>query len=153
MKNIELTLQRGKPSGPATLGTLTVSNSDKTFTTLEDIWQTPKVPGKTCIRSGRYQIKFRKDLSPLTIRYREKFPWFTWHLELQNVIDFTNVYIHIGNYADNTDGCILVGTNVDLEKEMITDSTSAYTSLYSYLKGHLNAGGKVWITVLDEEYP
>ncbi len=155
MRDINLTLNRDTLTDNCTFGYLEVSTTMKTFTTLEPLHHSPKLPppAGNRVRSGRYQVKFRKVLSPLTIRYREKFPWFTWHLELQDVVDFTNVYIHIGNSVENTLACILVGNNVNLEKEMITDSTSAYTSLYSYLKGHLTAGGKVWITILDEEYP
>jgi hypothetical protein len=96
-------------NGPnSTLGYLTVEGGFMGFT-LEDQYQEVKVKHETRIPAGRYQIKFREVPSPMTQRYRQRFDWFNWHLELQDVKGFDNVYIHIGNDDDDTSGCILVG--------------------------------------------
>jgi len=38
-----------------------------------------------------------------------------WRLELLDVPNRDNVQIHLGNFLDDIDGCILLGTKVDLE--------------------------------------
>lgn len=148
MKRMELSLKRNVRTSEATLGTLSLDDFTM-YTTCEDLPHTPKIPGKTRIPAGRYRIKLRRVLSPLTKTYRNKYPWFQWHLELQDVPGFTNIYIHIGNYASNTDGCILVGRNVNVEDSMILSSTDAFEELYGIVSKHLTAGGKAFINIED----
>ena len=76
--------------------------------TLEDTFRSEKIAGKTRIPAGTYQISFLRQDTPLTKEYRQRFSWFTYHLELNNVPNFSNIYIHIGNTHANTEGCILV---------------------------------------------
>lgn len=150
MKRLELSLIRNTRTNEATLGSLTVDDFTA-YTTCEDLPHLRKIPGKTRIPAGRYRIKFRRVLSPLTETYRRQHSWFKWHLELQDVPGFTFVYIHIGNWAENTDGCILVGRDVNVEDSMITSSTDAYKELYGIIGDHLNAGGKVFINIEDHD--
>ena len=150
MSRLELTLRRNVRTNEATIGSLTFPDGT-TFYTLEDLPNTPKIPGKTRVPAGRHRIRHRKVLSPKTKQYRNDFNWFKWHLELQDVPGFTFIYIHIGNWARNTDGCILVGMGADTEESMITNSGTAFREVYTRISNHLDSGSKVWITITDED--
>lgn len=120
--------------------------------TLEDEFRKEKVAGETRIPAGRYEIKFREVLSPMTQRYRERFPWFHWHLELQNVPGFTNVYIHVGNREDDTDGCIVVGSTCQLnldENGFVGNSVETFKRIYQKIGAICNSNEKVFITIQD----
>ena len=120
--------------------------------TLEDQHNEPKIPGETRIPAGRYQVILRTEDSPMNARYGNRFPWHRGMLWLQNVPDFTYVYIHVGNKDDDTEGCILVGdgqiSNVE-ERGQVTTSVAAYKRLYAKLVDALSDGDEVWITVED----
>lgn len=147
---IELYLTRKTKTDNSTIGELETRNGFQCYT-LENLPHDPKIDGNTRIMAGRYPVKFRKVLSAKTAHYRKKFPWFTWHLELQDVPNFKYVYIHIGNFAKDTDGCILVGTTHLKGKNYISDSTTAFTELYSVLQDELEKGGEVWINIVDDD--
>lgn len=144
---MNLILRRLRDNGEATVGHL--KDGFINVLTLEDERRTVKVKGETRIPAGTYEIKERKVLSPMTERYRQIYPWFRWHLELQDVPNFTNIYIHHGNTHHHSSGCILVG-----EKEakfQLWESRPAFTRLYHYIVGALNAGQRVWISIIDED--
>lgn len=149
---MELLLKRFTSDEQSTLGIMYV-NGIKECVTLEDEKRTIKVPGETRIPAGRYEVKFRKVDSGLTLKYRQRFPaWFQYHLELQGVPDFQYVYIHIGNTEKETDGCILVGKGYTINKngaDTISQSTAAYEQLYRKVSTALNRGERVFITVQD----
>ena len=115
---------------------------------LEDGAREVKVAGATCIPQGLYEVKFREVDSPLTLTYREKFDWFTYHLEIQDVPNFSYVYIHIGNTEKNTDGCYLVGHTINTNQVasgFLGNSADAYERLYKRVSDHLTEGGRVYI--------
>jgi len=115
---------------------------------LEDEHRAKKVAGETRIPNGVYEVKFREAESGLTLKYREKHPWFTYHLEVQDVPNFTYVYIHIGNTEKHTDACYLVGNttnNNQVNTAFLGKSTAAYKRLYTRVSAHLNAGKRVFI--------
>lgn len=120
--------------------------------TMEDQPNEPKVPGETRIPAGRYQIKLRSE-GGMHGRYSAKFPWHQGMLWLQDVPDFTFVYIHYGNYEKDTDGCILIGDGAQsnvLDDGMVMSSVAAYTRLYDLLIGELTReNGEVYISVED----
>jgi hypothetical protein len=122
---MELRMLRVAESDDATLGVL-YNGTNFVCYTLEDEFRQEKIRGETRIPSGEYEIKFRKVLSPATERYRDKFDWFTYHVELQDVPNFQYVYIHIGNDDDDSDGCILVGEQADSKNFKIWKSTQAF---------------------------
>jgi hypothetical protein len=120
--------------------------------TLEDEKREVKLRGETRIPPGTYEIKFRKVLSPSTKKYRERYPWFTWHLELQNVPNFRFIYIHPGKTEQATDGCILIGNAVNFEYSRNSNLgrvDDAYEGLYKTLEMLLNAGATVQISIVD----
>lgn len=103
---------------------------------LEDAYRPQKVSGFTRIGSGEYEIKKREVVSPMTERYRRKYHWFDWHLELQNVPEFQHIYIHIGNFPKDTDGCLLVG-KWNLQPSFISNSTDTFHELYELISEKL----------------
>jgi hypothetical protein len=146
-------LLRYRDDGSTTLGLL---YDDKTYFsfTLEDTYRKEKIPGETRIPAGTYEIKFREEPSESQAKYRKQYDWFTWHLELQNVPDFRYVYIHIGNYNEDTEGCILVASSAEIgdEKAYIKNSTETFRILYLRISEILNNGGKVRIIIKDEDW-
>jgi len=115
--------------------------------TLENIPRDTKVPGKTAIATGSYSVRFMKYNTPMQQQYKQKFDFHVGMLELQNVPDFEQIYIHIGNYVKDTDGCILVGRGFNLDKNMLTDSTLAYVELYNLLSEALQNGESVVLEI------
>lgn len=116
--------------------------------TMEDQPNEPKVPGETRIPAGRYQIKLRTE-GGMHGRYSAKFDWHRGMLWLQDVPDFTFVYIHYGNYEKDTDGCILTGDGAQsnvLDDGMVMSSVAAYTRLYQMIIDEVE-NDAAWITV------
>jgi hypothetical protein len=118
---------------------------------VEDEKRSIKVRGETRIPAGRYRIKYREVLSEKTIKYRAKYPWFKWHIELQSVPGFQFVYIHIGNTEKDSDGCLLANTSVNMDTGVGSGSTAAFQKLYKKICPLLDADKEVWITINDEQ--
>lgn len=118
--------------------------------TLENAPQKIKMPKITRIPSGTYRLKLKDVVTPLTELYRKKYDWFSYHLEIQDVPDFTNCYIHIGNRAEDTDACILVGSSQEYGKAFIGNSTTALRRFYETVVPVIQSGEYVYITIEDE---
>lgn len=98
---------------------------------LEDILKI-KVKGKTSIPKGVYKI----NMDTVSGRFGSnsyyksicngKVP------RLESVKGYSGVLIHCGNTDEDTEGCILVGTNN--VKGMVTNSRKAFEKLYNILK-------------------
>lgn len=146
---MRLALLRYGEGDDSTLGLMLVDASFECYT-LEDEHRAEKVPGETRIPNGLYRVAFREVLSALTLKYRERFPWFTWHIEIQDVPNFEFVYVHIGNDDDDTDACVLVGdeaNNNTINSGYIGRSTQAYERLYRKVSAALLAGEDVFIDI------
>ena len=86
--------------------------------------------------------------SPKTLTYRNKFDWFTKHLEIRNIDNFKSVYIHIGNTSSDTSGCVLIGEAA--AKNRIKRSTRAFKPFYLAVSKALNNGEEVTITIKNK---
>lgn len=97
--------------------------------TLQEI-KAKKVKGKTAIPTGIYHI----DMDTVSPRFKTK-AWARVHNgivpRLQGVKGFAGVLIHVGNSADDTEGCILVGRNTEVGK--VTQSVKTYMELFNIL--------------------
>ena len=92
-----------------------------------------KVAGKTAIPTGTYQVSL-DIISPKFSDFKKyaAYKFCDGYLpRLVNVPGFEGVLIHIGNDDEDTDGCILVGTNS--VKGKVTNSTSTFRKLYDII--------------------
>lgn len=104
-----------------------------------------KVPGKTAIPSGVYEITL-KIKSP-------KYSNSTYYVNfcnayvprLLNVPGYDGVLIHTGNTADDSQGCIIVGYNTIVGK--VTDSKKAFQIVYNKLLAASKKEDKIVITI------
>ncbi len=148
---MRLKLLRYSTSKESTLGLLYINDKFECYT-LEDTFREEKIKGKTRIDSGIYNIKLRIE-GGLTKKYQKKFPSIhKGMLWLQNVTNFEWVYIHIGNTAKHSEGCILVGNGSDnnITKDgIITSSTDAYKRIYPRIAKAIEKGKNVIIEIID----
>ena len=121
--------------------------------TLEDEYREKKVMSETRIPKGEYQIKLRKE-GGFNARYSERFP--DMHVGMLHIIDVPNfeyILIHIGNTAEDTGGCLLVGdsqeNNILRKNGFIGSSTQAYKRIYPKISSKLESGEEVTIEYID----
>ena len=153
---MNLHLLRISSAEESTLGWFYIDHEAECMT-LEDQYQKVKVKKETRIPDGRYEVKFREDITPMTKRYRKQFPWFTYHLQVQDVRGFENVYIHKGNTDDHTEGCILLGDSlinnqydvgaIKSGKGFLGNSTQAFERVYKKVFSALKAGDEVTLDI------
>ena len=90
-----------------------------------------KVVGKTAIPKGRYQV--RRDVVSQKYKKRPAYEFCDGKLpRLVAVPGFIGILIHIGNWKEDTGGCILVGKNI--VKGGLLHSTRTFQLLYARLK-------------------
>lgn len=131
----------------STIGTLILGDFN-CFTLEPTLRQGPKVWGKTAIPAGQYAIKLRTDPSRMNDDYTARFgSWHKGMLWLQDIPDFQDVYIHIGNFPHDTEGCILVGVTKDVD--VVYESEVAYRQLYPQVSGAILQGDDVVIQIED----
>lgn len=100
-----------------------------------------KRKGVTAIPTGRYRVT----LGVQSPRFSKKkqYDFCKGFLpRLINVPAFDGVLIHIGNTAQDSEGCILVGRNTVVGR--VTDSTATFKALYAKLK---EADGMIYIQI------
>jgi hypothetical protein len=108
--------------------------------TLEDEYREIKRAFETRIPAGIYKIDIQQADTPLTMKYRDKYPWFKKHLEIKNVPGFVGVYLHIGNFDADSAGCILLGDNSDnntIGPGSVSNSTACFKRFYEFVYPHL----------------
>jgi hypothetical protein len=152
---IKLELERFSHSTNATVGGLyDVSNGRKFLCfVLEDGPRATKVPGETRIPAGEYEITLMSEGGHHS-RYAQKFADFhKGMLWIRNVPDFKNILIHIGNTHNDTQGSLLVGSQLINEPgdEKVISSTVAYKKIYPPIAQAIVEGKKVTITIVDND--
>ena len=153
LNDATITVLRYIDDGQTTLGLIFVKNRFFAYT-LEDTKREVKVAGETRIPAGKYNLAFMPHVTKLTQRYRDRFDWFDKHLHIQDVPNFTGVYIHLGNSKKDTEGCLLVadGVNAANAEKVITHSTVAFKRFYQTVSALINTGDAVTIRIWDEEW-
>lgn len=134
-----------------TLGILSFDALQCSLFVLEDEHRDQKVPGETCIPAGHYALTIRKVETALTLKYRKRFPWFKYHIEVDGVRGFDNIYIHVGNTDEDTKGCLLLGLDASLDKPngQISRSVQAYELFYKSVYPMLERGDDIYIDIKD----
>lgn len=105
--------------------------------TLEDAFHEHKVQNETCIPFGTYDVILDE-----SVRFKRMMP------HVMDVPDYEGVRIHWGNWAKNTEGCVLVGLNKDVD--VVYNSRKAFDQVYQVIENGLAKDGKVQITISDE---
>ena len=128
---MRVTIDRFKSDADATLSKVNVDGQFICFG-LEDEFRAEKIVNETRIPAGRYKVGVRKE-GGFHQRYSEKFAEF--HRGMLHILDvpgFEYILVHVGNTAEDTAGCLLVGMNasVDDGELRVTSSTLAYQKLY-----------------------
>ena len=96
-----------------------------------------KITGQTCIPRGKYRLELYD--SP---RHGKE------TLQLVDVPQFQNVQIHGGNKPEDTEGCILLGSErSEGHPDWISQSQHALLALKSRLVRVIKSGRDVWITI------
>ena len=107
---MKLVLIRHARRADYTIGRLEDENGKKICDTLEPIWRNydggeMKIPRKSAIPEGSYRVVVTKSR-----RFGKYLPL------LVGVPGFEGVRIHAGNTSRDTEGCILVGQNIQVGK-------------------------------------
>ena len=132
---MELHLIREHFAPTCTIGRLSINGVFECYT-LEDVTRPvgePKVPGRTAIPYGRYEIMVTH-----SERFNQPLPI------LLGVPGFLGIRIHPGNTDADTEGCILVGRTKGAY--FIGESKSAFAALFLKIQKALSEG-KVFITI------
>lgn len=104
-----------------------------------------KIQHKTAIPRGEYEVTL-KVKSP-KYSQRSQYDFCKGYLpRLINVPGFEGILIHIGNYAKDSSGCILVGDNK--VKGQVVNSTATFKKLYEKLKKASDDGEKITIEII-----
>ncbi|MDO6436134.1 DUF5675 family protein [Cyclobacterium sp. 1_MG-2023] len=148
-----VTILRYVDDGNTTLGMLFIEKKFFAYT-LEDTHRDEKIPGGTRIPEGYYKLGINENLSPLTQRYRNRFNWFKYHIEIKDIPNYDKVYVHIGNTHKDTEGCILIadGVNAANPEKMILQSQKAYERFYKIVYPKINQNEPLAINILNENW-
>jgi Steigviridae/Suoliviridae L,D-carboxypeptidase/transpeptidase len=134
---MNIALRREPSSDECTLGRLTVDGGWWCWT-LEDVVRAEKIPGKTAIPAGTYQV-----IVTQSQRFGRPMPL------LVDVPNFTGIRIHSGNTAADTEGCLLVG--MDRARGAIGRSQAAFNILHGLIVRALYMGEPVSIEIINGE--
>ena len=102
---------------------------------VRDLTKERKIPGRTAIPAGVYEIVV--NVSP---RFKRKLP------RLLDVPGFDGILIHRGNTAEDTAGCILVGEN--RERGKVINSTRFEVQLTGILE-RAQEKGEITIEIIQ----
>lgn len=143
---MDLTLNRKKYTAKSTIGDLLV-DGQKICDVLEDVVRDKnkdgdlddageaKVFGKTAIPSGKYEV-----ILSFSNRFQKQMPL------LLNVKGFEGIRMHSGNKAEDTEGCLILGTAN--AADWVSNSKIAYESLMKKLIT-VTKTQKIFITIND----
>ena len=150
---MEITVDRFISDDDTTISRVSVDGRFVCFG-LEDEFREEKVASETRISEGTYQIELRTEGGHHN-RYNNRFDDIhKGMLHIQDVPNFTFILIHCGNTDEDTDGCLLVGSQALTEPgEMrVTQSTAAYRRFYPMVVDAA-AAGDLTIRFEDNDRP
>ena len=127
---MELRVKRVALKSDYTIGRLYV-NGEFFSDTLEDAVRDTKIYGKTAIPCGTYKIT----MDVVSPKFKDRSWAKPYDGKLPRLIDVPNyegVLIHVGNTAEDTSGCLLVGQNRAVGKLVKQERLSVTGSLFSF---------------------
>lgn len=126
----------------------TLEDTDRGFskdTPITEI-QAKKVPGKTAMPTGEYNIT----MNVISKKYSKRL-FYKQNCNggrvprILDVPGFDGILIHIGNTDADSHGCILVGKNKQVGK--VLDSTNTFKNLYNKMKAASDNGESITIKI------
>ncbi len=136
----QLTLRRKHLSEKSTVGELYLPSGEFFCHTLEDVVRSHKVPGKTAIPAGEFEV-----VIAWSNRYARAMP------RLLDVPFYSGILIHPLNVAEQTEGCVGVGRYDDNVPDFIGHSRDTFDLLFPVLR-KLTEKGKTFLKI-DGGYP
>lgn len=133
---MKITIKREHGTEGHTFGTLFIDGKLACFT-LEDQERDEKIPGETAIPCGIYPVEVT--FSP---HFGKPLPL------LVGVPGFEGVRIHTGNVAEDTEGCVLVGTSPDHDRAFLSGSRDAFSRLFPEIQDAISAGDTVELEIV-----
>lgn len=148
---MELTLQRNATDKETTLGDLAVNGEHFCFTLEDAVREQPGVPvarwkvkGQTAIPTGRYLVTLNNSprFGPETIT-------------INGVEGFDFIRVHGGNSKDSTEGCVIVGDQIDAATARISGALlrGVLGKLKDKIRYALTQDGEVWISIKNPLNP
>ena len=134
-----LQLSRTIASLISTIGDLRV-NGKAFCATLEPPMKLESAPNPKAIPAGTYEVIWR-----WSNRHKR------WLPGLVDVPGHTDIEMHVGNTAADTDGCILVGKENTLP-DFISESTGTVNQLFPLIQDACE-NGVVYINIFDPQIP
>lgn len=143
---MELKLERFTRTDKTTIGRLSINGEFECYTledkdrglkqemTLEQI-ASIKVKTETCIPAGRYWVR-----KVFWAKHQKHF------MQLQDVPGFAGIFIHSGNKAEDTEGCVLTGKTKAVD--FVGSSRDALGALEQKVFYADSIGEQIWITIL-----
>lgn len=113
----DLILKRRWYTDHSTIGELYLGDERLCYTLEDTVRRGTKIWGKTAISTGRYEV-----IVNFSDRFKKMMPL------LLNVPDYEGVRIHSGNTDADTEGCILVG--LDMDADVILRSRDAFNVVF-----------------------
>jgi hypothetical protein len=145
---LKVQIKRTDKTKNSSIGELYIDGKFQCFT-LEDTERTngQKIFGETAIPVGIYTLSLRTKGSTLNEYYKKHYPDIhKGMIEIENILEYKNVYIHIGNYPKDTLGCPLVGLVKGIDE--IKESTKAYYKIYPIIASAILNNEDVTLEVL-----
>lgn len=132
---MKIIVVRDQCNADCTTGQLFIDDKFQCFT-LEDVVRDPgvKIHGQTAIPVGTYRVAITP--SP---RFKRDLPL------LEDVPGFSGVRIHPGNTAEDTEGCLLVGTQRTAHQ--VLNSRVAFEALFVRLQAAQSAGEPIELEI------
>lgn len=152
---MELTLIRRIFTPKATTGELFIDGKRECFT-VEDHYPTPyvKTPRVTAIPVGVYTVamhvpspKYKGKLMPRLFNVSTP-DGRLLVCSADRKVTFEGVLIHTGNTADDSEGCIIVGAKLGVNR--VDDSVIAFGKLYPKLVAAHARGEKITLTISNQ---
>jgi hypothetical protein len=136
---MELRVDRYRKCEKSTLGRMFVDGAEECYT-LEDVRRPDgvKVQDATCIPPGTYTV-----VIDASVRFKRDMP------HVLDVPNFTGIRIHSGNTDADTDGCILLGSQV-ADDDLITGSKDAFDAFFAKLKAAIDKGDAVSLVIHED---
>lgn len=144
-KKEDYTIGRLYIDGEFFCNTLEDTNRDLNQNLDLNIIRSRKIPGKTAIPTGTYQITL--DVKSPKFSKKEFYNTICngYLPRLLNVPGFDGILIHCGSYASHTDGCILVGYNKIVGG--LVNGKEVFTELYKRMKIAWDNNEKITIDI------